>query len=121
MAATDHGSVAVAEAGAHAGEAGMPGIRSTEAGTSGSAAGAESARAGAGSPAVAGRESAGAGAAGEAVPPREPPSPRTTDEEGCPLTLVGFATIEGGTTGGGAAQPTRVSTQAELRACATAA
>ena len=38
----------------------------------------------------------------------------------CPLDLVGFATREGGTTGGGNAAPTTVTTQAELRACATA-
>jgi len=39
---------------------------------------------------------------------------------GCPLDLVGFATLEGGTTGGGTTAPTVVGTQAELRACATA-
>jgi pectate lyase len=39
----------------------------------------------------------------------------------CPLELVGFATLDGGTTGGGNATPTTVTTQAELRACATAA
>ncbi|MGC4086649.1 MAG: hypothetical protein QM756_01895 [Polyangiaceae bacterium] len=38
----------------------------------------------------------------------------------CPLDLVGFATREGGTTGGGSVAPTTVTTQAELRACATA-
>ena len=38
----------------------------------------------------------------------------------CPLDLVGFATREGGTTGGGNAASTTVTTQAELRACATA-
>lgn len=38
----------------------------------------------------------------------------------CPLELVGFATLEGGTTGGGDASPTTVTTQAELKACATA-
>ena len=38
----------------------------------------------------------------------------------CPLDLVGFATREGGTTGGGNASPTTVTTQAELRSCATA-
>jgi pectate lyase len=38
----------------------------------------------------------------------------------CPLDLVGFATLEGGTTGGGATAPTTVRTQAELKACATA-
>jgi pectate lyase len=40
---------------------------------------------------------------------------------GCPLDLVGFATLEGGTIGGGDATPTTVTTQAELKACATAA
>ena len=34
--------------------------------------------------------------------------------------MIGFATREGGTTGGGAIAPTTVTTQAELRACATA-
>jgi pectate lyase len=38
----------------------------------------------------------------------------------CPLDLVGFATLDGGTIGGGNATPTVVTTQAELRACATA-
>lgn len=38
----------------------------------------------------------------------------------CPLDLVGFATLDGGTTGGGNATPTVVTSQAELRACATA-
>ncbi|MGC4067018.1 MAG: hypothetical protein QM784_20755 [Polyangiaceae bacterium] len=38
----------------------------------------------------------------------------------CPLDLVGFATVSGGTIGGGNATPTVVTTQAELRACATA-
>jgi pectate lyase len=38
----------------------------------------------------------------------------------CPLDLVGFATLDGGTTGGGNVAPTTVTTQAELRACATA-
>jgi pectate lyase len=37
----------------------------------------------------------------------------------CPLDLVGFATLEGGTKGGGNATATVVTTQAELRACAT--
>jgi len=39
---------------------------------------------------------------------------------GCPLDLVGFATLDGGTTGGGNATPTTVKSQAELRTCATA-
>jgi pectate lyase len=38
----------------------------------------------------------------------------------CPLDLVGFATVSGTTTGGGNASPTTVTTQAELKACATA-
>ena len=38
----------------------------------------------------------------------------------CPLDLVGFATLAGGTTGGGTTAPTTVRTQAELRTCATA-
>lgn len=42
------------------------------------------------------------------------------DSDGCPLALVGFATLEGGTTGGGAAPVTTVTTPDELRACATA-
>ena len=50
--------------------------------------------------------------AGEAGP--------SVDGDGCSLDLVGFATVEGGTRGGGAAKPTRVATQAELRACAGA-
>jgi pectate lyase len=37
----------------------------------------------------------------------------------CPTDLIGFATLEGGTKGGGNATPTLVTTQAELRACAT--
>ena len=49
------------------------------------------------------------------------PTTSTTDSAGCPLDLVGFATVEGGTSGGGNLEPTRVTTQAELRACATAA
>jgi pectate lyase len=36
----------------------------------------------------------------------------------CPLTLEGFATLAGGTTGGGSATPTVVTSQSELRACA---
>jgi pectate lyase len=36
----------------------------------------------------------------------------------CPLTLEGFATLAGGTTGGGSATPTLVTSQSELRACA---
>lgn len=42
------------------------------------------------------------------------------DPNACPLDLVGFATLEGGTKGGGDVAPTAVTTQAELRACATA-
>jgi pectate lyase len=38
----------------------------------------------------------------------------------CPLDLVGFATLEGGTTGGGNATPTTVTSQSALKACATA-
>lgn len=37
----------------------------------------------------------------------------------CPIDLVGFATLEGGTKGGGDVAATVVTTQAELRACAT--
>lgn len=37
----------------------------------------------------------------------------------CPTSLVGFATLEGGTRGGGDVSATVVTTQAELRACAT--
>jgi len=37
------------------------------------------------------------------------------------MNLVGFATLEGGTTGGGNATPQTVTTQAQLRTCATAA
>lgn len=40
---------------------------------------------------------------------------------GCPLDLVGFAAVDGAVTGGGTATPTVVTSQAELRACATAA
>ncbi|HKO89565.1 MAG TPA: hypothetical protein VJU61_00340 [Polyangiaceae bacterium] len=47
------------------------------------------------------------------------PAP-SVDADGCPTDLVGFATVEGGTRGGAAAKPTRVTTQAELRACAGA-
>jgi pectate lyase len=42
------------------------------------------------------------------------------DSGGCPIRLVGFATIEGGTTGGGSVPSTPVTTPDELRACAAA-
>ncbi len=42
------------------------------------------------------------------------------DGDGCPTDLIGFATLEGGTTGGGDVAETIVTTQAELRDCATA-
>jgi pectate lyase len=74
-------------------------------GGSGGAGAGQGGKAGsAGSGGNAGKGGAGAGGGGNA----------------CPLDLVGFATREGGTTGGGSTAPTTVSTQAELRACATA-
>lgn len=39
---------------------------------------------------------------------------------GCPLNLEGFASLNGGTTGGGNTAPTTVTTLAQLKACATA-
>jgi pectate lyase len=48
-------------------------------------------------------------------------APDAPPADECPLDLVGFATVDGTTTGGGTATPTVVRTQAELRACATAA
>ena len=44
----------------------------------------------------------------------------TGTSDGCPIDLIGFATLSGGTTGGGTTAPTTVRTQAELRTCATA-
>jgi hypothetical protein len=44
----------------------------------------------------------------------------TGTSNACPVDLVGFATLRGGTTGGGTTAPTTVRTQAELRTCATA-
>jgi pectate lyase len=38
----------------------------------------------------------------------------TVDDQGCPLTLEGFATLEGGTTGGAAGPSVTVSNQADL-------
>jgi pectate lyase len=63
---------------------------------------------------------ANAGAGGGAGSAGTSGSGGSAGASGCPLDLVGFATLEGGTTGGGSAAPTAVTTQAELKACATA-
>ena len=76
----------------------------------------------AGSAAVGGAGSSGrVGRAGQTGSAGVPAAAPAADSDGCPLQLEGFATLEGGTTGGGNADPTHVTTQAELRACATAA
>jgi pectate lyase len=79
-----------------------------KAGSGGAGAGGMAGKGGAGAGGMAGKGGAGAGGGG------------TGGTSNCPLDLVGFATREGGTTGGGNAAPTTVTTQAELRACATA-
>jgi pectate lyase len=106
----------VAAGGSSSGTAGASGAATGAGGSGGSSiAGAGSTAGGAagaggsgGASGGAGGSVAGAGGAGAG------------GASDCPLDLVGFATLEGGTTGGGNASPTTVTTQAELRACATA-
>jgi pectate lyase len=90
------------------GAAGSGGAGQGGGGTAGQAGGGASGMGGAsgkgGAGGAAGKGGAGAGGGGNI----------------CPLDLVGFATREGGTTGGGNTAPTTVSTQAALRTCATA-
>lgn len=83
------------------------------------AAGSAGAAGEAGSAGMGGDASAGASGAGGTAGTAG--SGGTGGAGDCPLDLVGFATLEGGTTGGGNATPTAVTTQAELKACATAA
>jgi pectate lyase len=89
--------------GAGSGDAGKGGGGAAgQAGGGASGTGGFAGKSGAGG--SAGKGGAGAGGGGNA----------------CPLDLVGFATREGGTTGGGSTAPTTVTTQAALRTCATA-
>jgi pectate lyase len=111
------GSSGGAGASGTAGEGGdAGGVAGSSAGAAGSAGGGGgdtggNAGSGGGGTGGAGGTGGGAGTAGTGG----------SGGSGCPLDLVGFATLEGGTTGGGDAQPTAVTTQAELKACATAA
>jgi pectate lyase len=115
------GSSGGAGASGTAGEGGdAGGVAGSSAGAAGSAGGGGgdtggNAGSGGGGTGGAGGTGGGAGTAGTGG------SGGTSGGSGCPLDLVGFATLEGGTTGGGDAQPTAVTTQAELKACATAA
>lgn len=61
---------------------------------------------------------AGMNASGASGAPATSETSSQATPDGCPLGLVGFATVEGQTTGGGDATPTDVTTQDELRACA---
>ena len=108
------GSSGLAGAGGSSGmgTAGDGGAGSSSGGASGSGAGG-SGQAGGGAGGGAGTGGSG-GAAGKGG------SGGGGGGNACPLDLVGFATREGGTTGGGNTAPTTVTTQAELRACATA-
>jgi len=104
------GGASVAGAGGTTGVAGRGGAGGTaSAGTSGTTGVAG--RGGAG----AGGTMAGGGSGGSAAG-----TGGTGTSNACPVDLVGFATLAGGTTGGGTTAPTTVRTQAELRTCATA-
>lgn len=69
---------------------------------------------------TAGSSSGGAGNGGAAAMAGSSSAGAASDPNACPLELVGFATLEGGTKGGGDVTATVVTSQAELRACATA-
>jgi pectate lyase len=100
------GSTSTAGQGGASGGAGTGTAGSAQSGSAGKAAG------GGGNGGAPSGGSAGSGTSGSAG---------TAGKAGtCPLELVGFATVEGGTTGGGDTAPTTVTTQAELKACATA-
>lgn len=119
------------------GNPGSAGTANAQAGAGSTAAGTNSAgaptTAGAGNPtagtsngssgsSAAGSSNGGAsgGAAGMAGGGSSAGSAGTaSNPNACPTDLVGFATLEGGTKGGGDVTATVVTTQAELRACAT--
>jgi pectate lyase len=107
--------------------AGPGGSSATSAGTSATTGGSAGMAPSAGSPA--GGFSAGsggdadggdAGSAGNGAGSGNAGAPGAAGNAStCPTELVGFATLDGGTRGGGDVAPTVVTTQAELRACAT--
>jgi len=112
---------AAGSAGTTGGGSGTAGAGAGEGGSSGASAGTAGAGGAAGDPAGgAGAGASGAGNGGGGGGGGNAGSGGSAGAMSCPLDLVGFATLEGGTTGGGNAAPTTVTSQAELRACATA-
>ena len=98
--------------GAGSGGTGMGGAGTGNAGTGGAGTGGKSAGGAGGS--------GGKGGAGGTAGKGGSSGSGGSTGASCPMNLVGFATLEGGTTGGGNATPTTVTTQAQLRTCATA-
>ena len=98
-----------------AGTGGTTGVagRGGAGGTSSAGAGGTTGTAGRGGTSAAGSGGGAAGTGGTGTG-------GTGTSDGCPIDLIGFATLSGGTTGGGTTAPTTVRTQAELRTCATA-